>query len=423
MPRKDPRFNPKYAKALQKREDDNKVQGEEIGNGTILSKHIADGAVTSEKLAPGAVSLEDGSVTSEKLADGIIFDDVVVMKGQRNPDGQDRTPYWSYGDKVALSLEPPGDNGAVAILFPSQGNKPSDFAYIVYDEDYGEAGVGAGENSVLLLGSENDGTGSSDHVRVKSRLVVEADMSSSDPTNAFEVKSGNVTSNLFSMSRTGKITSKANVQSTYYTSATSGAIEFEDVSVEANNYLNILNWSSVIPNYGYRQHATIGSYRQRFEAWGYVYIGLGGNDSSITTVYLFSYTGAAYQGNASTTWSQRSDRRIKENIRPVNDCLKKITQLNPVHFEFIDKKGKIKTGFIGQEFETVLPGHVSDVQCPPEIAKIKPELEGEKLKVIDPDLIPYLVGAIKEQQEIIETQQKRIDSLEERLKVLEDLLK
>jgi len=59
------------------------------------------------------------------------------------------------------------------------------------------------ENGVLLLGSENDGTGSSDHVRVKSRLVVEADMTSSDPAYAFQVKSSNTVSDLFAVHRTG----------------------------------------------------------------------------------------------------------------------------------------------------------------------------------------------------------------------------
>jgi hypothetical protein len=104
---------------------------------------------------------------------------------------------------VAASFEPAANDGAVAIIFPSIGNVPSDFGYIVFDEDYGEAGVVAGENSALIIGCENDGGGSSDHVRIKSRLVVESDMSSSDPDMALQVKSGNTTSDLFSVSRTG----------------------------------------------------------------------------------------------------------------------------------------------------------------------------------------------------------------------------
>jgi len=122
-----------------------------------------------------------------------------------NADGSDRSSYWAYDSDVALVLRPLVDNGAVAILFPSYGNNPSDFAYIVYDEDYCEAGVSCGENGALILGAENDGSGSSDHVRVKSRLVVEADMSSSDPTAAFQVKASNTASDLFTVLRSGNV--------------------------------------------------------------------------------------------------------------------------------------------------------------------------------------------------------------------------
>jgi hypothetical protein len=128
----------------------------------------------------------------------------LYLYGQGNPlstlDG-----YWNYENKVALVMQPPADNGSIGILFMSKGNETSDLAYIMYDEDYGEAGVSAGENGALVLGCENDGTGSSDHVRIKSRLVVEADMSSSDPTYAFQVKSSNTTSDLFAVHRGGAI--------------------------------------------------------------------------------------------------------------------------------------------------------------------------------------------------------------------------
>ncbi|RKZ33506.1 hypothetical protein DRQ19_02810, partial [bacterium] len=134
------------------------------------------------------------------------FTSALTLTGQTdNADGYDRGSYWAYDNKVAMVLEPAADNGATAILFPSIGNRPSDFAYIVFDEDYGEAGVATGENSALIIGCENDGTGSSDHVRVKSRLVVEADMSSSDPTAAFQVKSSNTTSDLFTVLRAGNV--------------------------------------------------------------------------------------------------------------------------------------------------------------------------------------------------------------------------
>lgn len=56
MPRKDVRFNAKYIKNTANDRKDDKVQGEEIGNGTIISKHIADGNITTSKIADNAVT-------------------------------------------------------------------------------------------------------------------------------------------------------------------------------------------------------------------------------------------------------------------------------------------------------------------------------------------------------------------------------
>jgi hypothetical protein len=181
------------------------------GNGSGLTSLNASNVSTGTLGTARIPNLDAGKITTGTLTRPIstttgTFSGVVTMRGQQdNADGSDRASYWNYDDKVALVLEPAADDGAVAILFPSQGNKSSDFAYIVYDEDYGEAGVTAGENGALILGCENDGAGSSDHVRIKSRLVVEADHSSSDPTNAFQVKSSNTTSDLFTVTRSGNV--------------------------------------------------------------------------------------------------------------------------------------------------------------------------------------------------------------------------
>ncbi len=133
------------------------------------------------------------------------FDQAVTLYGQTaNPFGGDLSAVYNYYDKVALALRPPADDGAVSILFASRGNHPSDFAHITYDEDYGEAGIAAGENGALILGAGNDHSGSSDHVRVKSRLVVEALYDSGGtPTSAFQVKSSNVTADLFRINTDG----------------------------------------------------------------------------------------------------------------------------------------------------------------------------------------------------------------------------
>jgi hypothetical protein len=116
---------------------------------------------------------------------------------------------------------------------------------------------------------------------------------------------------------------------------------------------------------------------------------------NVQSTGAFFQAGAAYQGNNSTTWAQISDIRIKENIRPINNSLDKLLALNPCHFEYKTNLGKTKTGFIAQEFEQVLPGHVIESPVSEEHKEFIPE-EDETIKSIDADLIPYLVKAIQE---------------------------
>ena len=112
---------------------------------------------------------------------------------------------------------------------------------------------------------------------------------------------------------------------------------------------------------------------------------------------IWTSTTGAYNYNNSTTWQQTSDIRIKQNLRPITGALSKICSLNPTHFEYKNKLGKTKTGFIAQEFEQVFEGHVTETDPLPEYQEYFEE--GEKIKSIDADLIPYLVKAIQELNE------------------------
>ena len=65
---------------------------------------------------------------------------------------------------------------------------------------------------------------------------------------------------------------------------------------------------------------------------------------------------------ATTVWaynfSNRSDRRLKQNIQPLGNVLKQVLMLNPVSFEFKKKQGKRKQrnlGFIAQDLYRVFP--------------------------------------------------------------------
>lgn len=128
--------------------------------------------------------------------------------------------------------------------------------------------------------------------------------------------------------------------------------------------------------------------------YGYYGAALGHTSAGFARRVIWTDTTNAYNYNNSTTWQTTSDIRIKENIRPINEALNKICALNPSHFEFKNKLGITKTGFIAQEFEQVFPGHVTELEHLGEYAEYFKE--GEKIKSIDADLIPYLVAAIKE---------------------------
>jgi hypothetical protein len=134
------------------------------------------------------------------------------------------------------------------------------------------------------------------------------------------------------------------------------------------------------------------------------------NDAYTTILFRLTNAGAAFKADNTTTWSTVSDIRIKENIRPVTNALDKICALNPCYFEYKTRLGETATGFIAQEYEQVLPEHVFESLPGMEFSSIVPA--DEKIKGINPDLVPYLVKAIQEQQAIIESLKTRIETLE-----------
>jgi hypothetical protein len=109
-----------------------------------------------------------------------------------------------------------------------------------------------------------------------------------------------------------------------------------------------------------------------------------------------------------TTVQSISDARTKENVRDANEGLDTILGLRPVRFDFKEGFGnnrKNQLGFIAQEVETIFPDAVDVVK----------ELDenGESYKSVGPSaMIPVLVKAIQEQQQMIETLQAKVAALE-----------
>ncbi|QDK36608.1 tail fiber domain-containing protein [Bdellovibrio sp. NC01] len=112
-------------------------------------------------------------------------------------------------------------------------------------------------------------------------------------------------------------------------------------------------------------------------------------------------TGGLKVGNGSSTWGPAyaasfnvtSDRRLKENIKPIENPLEKVLQLEGVTFTWKDKNRAAgegpKIGVIAQNIEKVFPQAVR-------IEHGESSLPGGTKVVSYPDLVAPLIGAVKE---------------------------
>jgi hypothetical protein len=122
-------------------------------------------------------------------------------------------------------------------------------------------------------------------------------------------------------------------------------------------------------------------------------------------------------GNSSFRWQglwaadgtiNTSDRRDKTNIKTINYGLNEILKMNPVSFNWKNRKNQdTKLGLIAQELLKIVPEVVKthewqsvseDKNAPQEKVQL------ERLGVYYSDLIPVLINAIKEQNKIIKSQ-------------------
>jgi len=104
--------------------------------------------------------------------------------------------------------------------------------------------------------------------------------------------------------------------------------------------------------------------------------------------------------NTGTTYDTGSDYRLKENIRPLENGIERLNQLNPIKFDW-KADGTSSEGFLAHEASEVFPEAVSG------------EKDGEHMQGMDYGRItPLLVKAIQEQQEQIEELTEKVTALE-----------
>ena len=141
--------------------------------------------------------------------------------------------------------------------------------------------------------------------------------------------------------------------------------------------------------------------------------GLGGNyhrilqdTCSTLTIYDQDNIGV-FLSNNNVSWSTNSDIRIKKNIFGFQNVLPQILKLKPSHFNYINDPPEypLRGGFIAQEIELVFPEIVSIGSYD---ETIKDNIKG----ISTTELIPYIVQAIKDQNEIVASQQTQITELQ-----------
>lgn len=142
--------------------------------------------------------------------------------------------------------------------------------------------------------------------------------------------------------------------------------------------------------YGIRNNSGVAVGRFESQSGG-AYFGLA-NDIGNTNIYMWGDVGEI----VCVSLVQTSSRKVKKNIRPIEDA-EKILELEAVAFDYKNEsQGTDKRGFIAEDVAEVLPNLVT------------PEKDGRPATLDYISMIPYLQTVIKEQE-------KRIKALEDKL--------
>ena len=102
-----------------------------------------------------------------------------------------------------------------------------------------------------------------------------------------------------------------------------------------------------------------------------------------------------------TAWNFASDKRLKKNIKSIENGLEVVEKLTPVKFDFKDdqRDDSYESGFIAQEVKELIPQAIT-------------EDENGFLALGMNSITPYLAGAIKELSEKVKKLEARIKELE-----------
>jgi len=134
-----------------------------------------------------------------------------------------------------------------------------------------------------------------------------------------------------------------------------------------------------------------------------------GQNSALRSLRLYSSaeTAGVQLSAGGTSWGTFSDERLKENVEPVENALQSLSGLRTVKYHLKDVDGpedKKKIGVIAQD----LVGVLDEVIDP----AFRSDDDTEYMGVRYTELVPVLIKAIQEQQDLIESLTARIAALE-----------
>jgi len=359
----------------------------------------------------------DGCFASECGEDGFLLQGhSYISYTNCASDNMGRNGYRAednYFNSVGITYTSCGSEGSMASGFYT-GSSTFGFTYIgcvVSNSDSdalesntaGVAIIGGKYTNNLGYGLNLSGASQPSIISVELSANTSGDISSVDD---FEIKQDLRIGNTSSGAATSSIANELVLDSSGSTGMTiasstsgSGQIFFADSGGAAQGQVTYAHGGDYMRLY------TAGTERVRLKSNGYMGVGVGDAASHILHI---NGIGRSTQ----SSWATSSDKRVKENIKPLESTIEQLMRLNPVTFNFIKeyRDTAIETGFIAQEFKEVFPASVEECR---EVYNRKTEEDnetGEEIiiengTVIDDFnvlntscLLPALVKAVQELQ-------------------------
>ncbi len=139
-----------------------------------------------------------------------------------------------------------------------------------------------------------------------------------------------------------------------------------------------------------------------------------GIGTTTPTQILTVFNGTTTGTYTTAGWVSSSDKRLKNDIQPINNAMDLVRKLNGVYFQWIgNKDAGRQLGFIAQDVCKVLPEVV--------VGKEGDMAKGETLGMAYQNIVPVLVEALKEKDQQISELQQRMDAMKDKDQQIEQL--